>query len=274
MEHQSPSDLENSPAGVAQVGWLWKESAHLRQWKKRYFVLWPATPDPARGRMLSYFGRTADKKVRKAYCLSPGQWTVERLGPRRVKEREFPGVLRLSVNSGSGSDSYLLATDDERGLDTWLAALRSESAPESFADPRLSMYAGPTSDAPSRLAPATDSADDEVGSLDAEIAAALKLLLPGIDTTDARAVKQAALNVAQTSSDTTELREYAQEQKRLIDLANAQLNKEQTGSEEAREKDILTIKELRDYESEQRGELLLMKQQIEMLEGELCELKR
>ena len=39
----------------AKSGWIYKQSKHVKKWNKRYFVLWPKTPHPKKGRLLFYY---------------------------------------------------------------------------------------------------------------------------------------------------------------------------------------------------------------------------
>ena len=47
--------LRRAGGGAAREGWLAKEGRQLKNWKQRYFVLWPRTAHPSLGRLLCYF---------------------------------------------------------------------------------------------------------------------------------------------------------------------------------------------------------------------------
>lgn len=39
----------------ARSGWVFKQSAHVKKWNRRYFVLWPKQAHPKKGRLLFYY---------------------------------------------------------------------------------------------------------------------------------------------------------------------------------------------------------------------------
>lgn len=103
----SAADLQ---ADAACSGWLRKRSEHVKQWNKRWFVLWPSANRPGDGRVLFWF----DKPVRcPETSLSPRLPTLTPFGRRaplrcagrqegKGQRQAHPGLLQPTVPRRQG----------------------------------------------------------------------------------------------------------------------------------------------------------------------------
>ena len=132
----SVSFLEETGGGPAKCGWLWKEGKLIKNWERRYWVLWPAEQDPVHGRLLFYFVAQDSLKpqgVIHVPCRTPGIQirTPKTLRPkykcRRVECNQVVDVDMDDPQQALVTDKrkIIIGADDEEDLKVWTQLLRA-----------------------------------------------------------------------------------------------------------------------------------------------------
>jgi hypothetical protein len=117
----SAADLQ---ADAACSGWLRKRSEHVKQWNKRWFVLWPKVPQEGQGRLLVYYGKPNDEQARGVYRLHPGEYSLQ---TEQTKKHKV--CLVLTTNKPNKWDEIIdrivLSVDDVEKAVDWARAINS-----------------------------------------------------------------------------------------------------------------------------------------------------
>ena len=117
----SAKDLQ---ADAACSGWLRKRSEHVKQWNKRWFVLWPKVPNEGQGRLLVYYSKPNDEQARGSYRLNPGEYSLQ---TEQTKKHKV--CLVLTTNKPNKWDEIIdrivLSADDVEKAVDWARAINS-----------------------------------------------------------------------------------------------------------------------------------------------------
>ena len=117
----SAKDLQ---ADAACSGWLRKRSEHVKQWNKRWFVLWPKVPNEGHGRLLVYYSKPNDERARGCYRLNPGEYSLQ---TEQTKKHKV--CLVLTTNKPNKWDEIIdrivLSVDDVEKAVDWARAINS-----------------------------------------------------------------------------------------------------------------------------------------------------
>ena len=124
-------DCEQAQRTVgAHHGWVWKRSAHIKKWNRRYFVLLPPGDTVDSARLLLYYTTDAGPvKPKGLIRLLPGGFGVS---TEHMPQREWPIALCLTTNPPQAHDEVrqrvLFAAENEERTLAWAAAI---SQPET-----------------------------------------------------------------------------------------------------------------------------------------------
>ena len=117
----SAKDLQ---ADAACSGWLRKRSEHVKQWNKRWFVLWPKVPNEGQGRLLVYYAKPNDERARGSYRLHPGEYSLQ---TEQTKKHKV--CLVLTTNKPNKWDEIIdrivLSADEVEKAVDWARAINS-----------------------------------------------------------------------------------------------------------------------------------------------------
>jgi hypothetical protein len=117
----SAKDLQ---ADAACSGWLRKRSEHVKQWNKRWFVLWPKVPNEGQGRLLVYYSKPNDEQARGCYRVHPGEYSLQTEQTKKDKV-----CLVLTTNKPNKWDEIIdrivLSADDVEKAVDWARAINS-----------------------------------------------------------------------------------------------------------------------------------------------------
>ena len=126
--------LESSGGGPAKSGWLWKEGRVVKNWERRYWVLWPAEQDPLHGRLLFYFVAQDSLKpqgVIHVPCEHPG---IQIRTPKTVRPKyqcrrlQCDQVVDVEEDAAqtlvTAKRKFIIGADYEEELTGWTQLLR------------------------------------------------------------------------------------------------------------------------------------------------------
>ena len=124
--------LEATAGGPAKIDWMWKEGAIVKNWSRRYWMLWPLEQDPTWGRLLFYFKDT-DSTSPSGVIHVPG---IQVRIPKTLRPNYFARRLQcnavVDVTDGPRLElsprKLIIGAEKEDQLLEWAQVLRTASA--------------------------------------------------------------------------------------------------------------------------------------------------
>jgi len=165
---------EHGDGWPAKTGWLYKEGHVRKNWKRRFFVLWPSEPVPKLGQLLLYYTDPDGGAPKGIIPLCEFNIVTPKT------QREFEHCFRITIEDYVPQGShrkYIIASENQDTLLEWSTAIQQNTDWESAGAGFRPSMVGKATPRPSKTKSATPPPKPKGELVEAGTAAAVGMTL-------------------------------------------------------------------------------------------------